>query len=86
MIGSSKNCSCKEADALANARLLGMLEEFQGGRYTCCQLAQWAQEQRAAWLQAMSEDFKRADKSDADEKGVPVPVRRRRKNADSAQS
>jgi hypothetical protein len=84
MIGTCKNCGCTESDALADAKTLGLQEEFQRGIYTCCQLAQWSQEQWAAWFEAThdqdprdkSQEISESEASDAE--AVLVPVRFRR--------
>src|SRR5438309_7686367 len=84
MIGTCKNCGCTESDALADAKTLGLQEEFQRGIYTCCQLAQWSQEQWASWFEAthdqdprdISQEVSESEASDAE--AVLVPVRFRR--------
>jgi hypothetical protein len=53
-----RRCGCKEAQAIADARALNFLDEFLAGIYTCCQVAQWADEQWLAWLEAGREDGK----------------------------
>jgi len=48
-------CGSTESQAIAGARALGFEQEFQSGAYTCCQIAKWSEEQRAAWLEAANE-------------------------------
>jgi hypothetical protein len=49
-------CESTEPQPIAKARALGLEQEFQGGMYTCCQIAKWADEQSLAWLEAARED------------------------------
>ena len=56
MIGKCKNCGCTESQAVADAKTLGLQEEFQRGIYTCCQIAGWAHEQWSAWFEATQQD------------------------------
>ena len=68
---------------MADARTLGLEQEFQNGIYSCCQIAEWAQEQWSAWFQATEEDAKYRNAADVsaelrDEEAVLVPVRFRR--------
>jgi hypothetical protein len=42
-------------------RTLGLQQAPQNGFYTCCQIAQWADEQWLAWLEAAQEDGKHVD-------------------------
>ena len=76
-------CGYTESQAIADARTLGLEEELQSGLYTCCQIAEWADEQWLAWLEAAEEDGKLAhdvaNLLDLDEtKASLVPVRLRR--------
>jgi hypothetical protein len=41
---------------MADARALGLREEYQNGVYTCCHLAAWAHEQWLAWFDATNGD------------------------------
>lgn len=50
------SCGRTEPQAIAEARVVGLMEEFLKGMYTCCQVAQWADEQLVAWYQATHED------------------------------
>jgi hypothetical protein len=82
MSNACKVCGSTEAQTMAYARTLGLQPELQGGLYTCCQIAAWAEEQRAAWWEATQEDGGRGeDGSRPPESGeaeaVLVPVRRR---------
>ncbi|MBV8573101.1 MAG: hypothetical protein JO319_20965 [Acidobacteriaceae bacterium] len=85
MIGTCKNCGSTESQAIADAKTLGLQQEFQSGVYTCCQLAQWAQEQWAAWFEATHQDELKnrnelSGTADADEtETVLVPVRFRQR-------
>jgi hypothetical protein len=49
-------CQSTELQATANAKALGLEQEFEGGIYTCCQMAKWADEQSSAWLEAAHAD------------------------------
>lgn len=51
-------CGCTELEAIADARSLGLYQELQSGVYTCCQIAEWADEQALAWFAAAHEDSK----------------------------
>ncbi len=51
-------CGSPESQAIANARALGLEPEFQSGVYTCCQIANWINEQSSAWAEAAHEDRK----------------------------
>ena len=53
-----RSCGCNEAQAAADAKALGLRDEFQAGINTCCQVVQWADEQWLAWLEAADEDGK----------------------------
>lgn len=76
-------CDSTEAQATANARALGLEQEFQGGIYTCCQVAKWASEQSLAWLEMAHEDgtlahdpTKLPDSPQTEAALVPVRLRR----------
>jgi hypothetical protein len=63
-----------------------LLQEFQSGVYTRCQIAEWADEQRLAWFEATQEDGKLLDDETirpefSDSNMVLVPVRLRRQRA-----
>lgn len=51
-------CGCTESQARADARVLGLRDEFERGQYSCCQLVAWADEQWVAWTDAAREDGK----------------------------
>jgi hypothetical protein len=83
MTEKCKKCGRVEAQIIADAKTLGLLQELQSGVYTCCQISEWADEQWLAWSQATQEDNKGIDdltirpefgETDA----VLVPVRLRR--------
>lgn len=83
MIGACSNCGCTESQAMADAKTLGLLQEFQNGIYTCCQIAEWAHDQWSAWLEATQQDAKDPSEVSAnaeldDAEAVLVPVRFRR--------
>ena len=76
-------CGRKGSQVIADAKTLGLLQEFECGIYSCCQISEWADEQWLAWSKAAHEDANCADK--ADNPGRPdeaepilVPVRVRR--------
>ena len=54
--GFCLNCWCNEAQAAADAKVLGFEEQFRAGIYSCCQIVQWADEQWLAWLEAANQD------------------------------
>jgi len=56
-----RHCGCNQAQAAADARALGLEEEFASGIYTCYQVVQWADEQWLAWLNAAEQDGKMAE-------------------------
>lgn len=73
-------CGCTESLALAHAKALGFLLEFQSGIYTCCQIAEWADEQWSAWFEATQEYGKSVENvtrpPELDEgEAVLIPVR-----------
>ena len=76
-------CDSTEPQAIANAKALGLEQEFQGGMYSCCQVAKWAHEQSLAWLEAGHEnsapapDLTKLPESPQTETAL-VPVRLRR--------
>lgn len=61
-------CGRTESEAIADAQSLGLEQDFQNGIYTCCQIAQWADEQSWAWFEATQPDSKCID----DVTGKPV--------------
>lgn len=82
MNGVCRNCGSTEALAAADARALGILNEFLAGVYTCCQTVQWADEQWLAWQDAACEDGKdpeevtNALKFEPDSLLVPVHIKK----------
>jgi hypothetical protein len=56
MAYTCRTCSRSESEAIADAKALGLEQELAGGRYTCCQIAQWADEQALAWFEATRDD------------------------------
>jgi hypothetical protein len=86
MIGKCARCGRTESQITSDAKTLGLLQEFQSGVYSCCQIVKWADEQWLAWFEATQEDStvvdKTADEAQVDEvkgEGVLVPVRSRRR-------
>jgi hypothetical protein len=75
-------CGRTESEAMADARTLGLYEELEGGVYTCCQIATWADEQCWAWSEAISEEAWYRDQSShgtqLQSEAMLVPVRLRR--------
>src|SRR5690348_8501288 len=61
MTDKCTKCGRTESGMTADAKSLGLLQEFQCGVYTCCQVAEWADEQRLAWFEATAEDSRAAD-------------------------
>ena len=83
MAGKCTRCGRTDSQVIADAKTLGLLQEFQSGVYTCCQIAAWADEQWLAWFEATQEDNKLVDdvtsQPEYDETQlVFVPVRFRR--------
>jgi hypothetical protein len=65
------------------AKTLGLQNEFHRGIYSCCQITDWAHEQRSVWLEATQQDAKdphdlSASTELGDAEPVLVPVRLRR--------
>ena len=83
MTDKCRKCGRTEVETTANAKTLGLWQEFQNGMYTCCQIAEWADEQWLAWFEATQEDRERVNDvtihPELGEDGVMlVPVRLRR--------
>jgi hypothetical protein len=85
MTDPCSTCGRTKSQAIADARAVGLHQEFQGRIYTCCQIAQWADEQWLAWFEATHEDGKRVDNvtewaepHEAEDLFVPVRLRRPR--------
>jgi hypothetical protein len=51
-----RNCGSTTSQAAADALVLGFQDEFQAGKYSCCQVVAWADEQWLAWAEAAAED------------------------------
>jgi hypothetical protein len=80
--GTCKACGCSEAQAGEKAHSIGFWEEFRAGRYTCCQIALWADEQELSWRtaaeeEAVKEATRPAGSVKLDDSLVPVLVKRR---------
>lgn len=76
-------CGRSDSQIIADAKALGLLQEFQCGRYTCCQISEWADEQWLAWSKAAHEDAQYPDHVDSPRlpdwaEPALVPVRFRR--------
>jgi len=76
-------CGRSDSQVIADAKTLGLLQEFQCGIYTCCQISEWADEQWLAWSDAAYEDANQADGPDTPPRAngtgpVLVPVRFRK--------
>lgn len=52
------NCSRTRLEAIAEAKTLGLEQEFLDGHYSCCQIADWSDEQLMAWFEATRQDRK----------------------------
>ena len=80
--GVCRSCGCTGALAAADARAIGLLDEFLAGKYTCCQVVQWADEQWLAWHNAGLTDGKKPEEVtsalEIDPDEVFVHVRRRK--------
>jgi hypothetical protein len=61
MTDKCTSCGRTESQITADAKTLGLFQEFQSGVYTCCQIAEWADEQWLAWFEATQEDNKLVD-------------------------
>jgi hypothetical protein len=88
MTNQCRKCGRTESRITADAKNLGLLQEFQSGAYNCCQIVEWAEEQWLAWFEATMEDSTLADNmtgpsqgNEGDSDGVLVPVRLRRRQA-----
>jgi hypothetical protein len=83
MNNECKRCGRRESQITADAKNLGLLQELDSGVYTCCQISQWADEQRLAWFEAIQQDGKLIDditipRDLSESQAVLVPVRLRR--------
>ena len=86
MANKCTKCGRTDFQITADAKTLGLLQEFQSGVYTCCQIVAWADEQWLAWFEATKEDSALVDNmtglsqvDEGDSEGVLVPVRLRRR-------
>jgi hypothetical protein len=52
------SCGCTPAQIRADARNLGLEDEFKVGTYSCCQIVGWADDQWSAWAEAAAQDGK----------------------------
>jgi|SRR5579863_617974 len=76
-------CGRSGSQVIADAKTLGLLQEFESGIYSCCQISEWADEQWMAWYKAADEDANCVDKANSqlrpsEAEPVLVPVRFRR--------
>jgi hypothetical protein len=81
MTDKCPTCGRSDSQVIADARALGLLQEFQCGRHTCCQISEWADEQWWAWFKAANEDANYAHEPTVDVVGTErllVPIRFRR--------
>jgi hypothetical protein len=83
MTNECVRCGRSGSQVLADAKALGLLQEFECGIYSCCQISEWADEQWLAWCKAAQEDANSADKADGpvrphQAEPILVPVRFRR--------
>ena len=80
MTHTCTNCGRTESEGIAEARSLGLLQEFQSGSHTCCQIAEWADEQAVAWFEATREDGRPAhDITELEPEAEALLVRVRRR-------
>src|SRR5690348_6264650 len=86
MANKCTKCGRTDSQIAADAKTLGLLQEFQSGAYSCCQIVEWADEQWLAWFEATKEDSALVDNmsgpsqvDEGDSEGVLVPVRLRRR-------
>jgi hypothetical protein len=83
MANKCAKCGRTESQTTADAKTLGLLPELQCGVYTCCQMAEWADEQWLAWVEATQQDSQLIDdvrigSEFRESEVVLVPVRLRR--------
>lgn len=67
-------CGRTESEAIADANAVGLRQELRFGIYTCCQIAEWADEQAAAWFEALAQDTNWTDEPAAQLTREPQPV------------
>jgi hypothetical protein len=79
MANKCTKCGRTDSQITADAKTLGLLQEFQSGAYNCCQIVEWADEQSLAWFEATEEDSALVDNMtgpfQGDSEGVLVGVR-----------
>jgi hypothetical protein len=82
MTNKCTKCGRTESQISADAKTLGLLQEFQNGLHSCCQIVEWADEQSSAWFEATEEDGRLVDNmtrrpqvDESDGEGVLVPFR-----------
>ncbi|MGA7409659.1 MAG: hypothetical protein WBW33_04180 [Bryobacteraceae bacterium] len=73
-------CGSTGAEAVNDAKALGLELELRRGIYTCCQITQWALEQLLAWAEAAQDERTVAEQEET--AGELVPVRLRKPPAD----
>ena len=85
MTSKCPKCGRTESQIAADAKSLGLLQEFQCGVYNCCQIVEWADEQWLAWFEATDADSRLIDDMNGryqidgvENEGVLVPIRLRR--------
>jgi hypothetical protein len=83
MTNKCAQCGRTKSQTAADSKTLGLVQELQRGVYTCCQITEWADEQRLAWFEAIHEDSHLIDEQsvqpesrDADVVFIPVRFRR----------
>lgn len=81
MANKCTKCGRTDFQITADAKTLGLLQEFQSGVYTCCQIVAWADEQWLAWTEAAEQDGRPVDDvtkplEAGEAEAVFVPVRR----------
>ena len=84
MTDRCKTCGCTRGEVEVDARTLDLLDDFQTGRYRCCDIVRWADEQRLAWLDATDQDANEAWQMTEtapipEQESAFVPVRTRRR-------
>jgi hypothetical protein len=83
MRNTCKVCGYNESQVIADAKALGLQQEFERGIYSCCQITEWADEQWLAWFEAIQADEERLDRltlppEPGQAENVFVPARLRR--------
>ncbi|MFL6448914.1 MAG: hypothetical protein ACJ746_14685 [Bryobacteraceae bacterium] len=86
MTDKCTRCGRTQSQVTSDAKSLGLVQEFEIGVYTCCQIVAWADEQSSAWFQATQEDNRLANKATdppeldtSEDEALLVPVRLRRR-------